>query len=349
LKVASITTSQNGTSTLASARVTMRDVAEAVGVSPMTVSRAFKDDRSVNEKTRTRIRRAADELGYVYDSTATAFRTQKSGFVAVTLPSINNANFADTFRGLSEAMDGSGMQLLLGATNYRVEKEEELVRQLLTRNPEALVLTGGDHTQATRDLVSARGLPVVEMWDLPGEPLGHSVGFSNAEAMALVVGHLAETGRRKLAFVGASEGADSRGAERRAGAAAAATHLGLPDMAFIDAGAAPISMRHGAASIKAMGDAIRAFDALVCVSDPVAFGALSACRRLGLRVPDDIAITGFGQFEVALVSEPQITTVDVGARRIGEAVAALLDALFGGDDAPERVEIAPQLVLGGTS
>ena len=326
----------------------MRDVAVAVGVSPMTVSRAFREDRSVNEETRNRIRRAADRLGYVYDSTATAFRTRKSGFVAVTLPSINNANFADTYRGLSVAMEGSGMQLLLGATNYRVEKEEELVRQLLARNPEALVLTGGHHTQATRDLLSARGLPVVEMWDLPKASLGHAVGFSNADAMALLVEHLARSGRRRLAFLGASEGADSRGAERRAGAAAAARRLGLPDMAFIDAGPAPVSMRHGAARIEAMGEDIRAFDAIVCVSDPVAFGALSACRRLGLRTPDDIAITGFGHFEVALVSEPKITTVDVGARRIGEAVAGLLDALFAGEDAPDRVEIAPRLVRGGT-
>jgi LacI family gluconate utilization system Gnt-I transcriptional repressor len=327
----------------------MRDVAEVVGVSPMTVSRAFKDDRSVSEDTRRRIRRAAGKLGYVYDSTATAFRTQKSGFVAVTLPSINNANFAETYRGLSVEMEGSGMQLLLGATNYRVEKEEELVRQLLARNPEALVLTGGHHTTAMRDLVSALRLPVIEMWDLPKAPLGHAVGFSNEDAIALVVEHLAGTGRRKLAFVGASEGADSRGAERRAGAVAAARRLGLPEVTFIDAGSAPVSMRHGAARIEAMGAAVREFDALVCVSDPVAFGVLSACRRMGLRVPDDIAITGFGHFEVASVSEPRITTVDVGARRIGEAVAGLLDTLFAEETAPDRVEIAPRLVVGGTS
>lgn len=327
----------------------MRDVAQAVGVSPMTVSRAFKEDNSVNAETRARIRRAADRLGYVYDSTATAFRRQKSGFVAVTLPSINNANFADTYRGLSVAMEGSGMQLLLGATNYRVEKEEELLRQLLMRNPEAVVLTGGHHTQASRDLLAARDLPVIEIWDLPQAPLGHAVGFSNSDAMALVVEHLAAAGRRKLAFVGASEGADSRGAERRAGAQAAARNLGLPDMAMIDAGPAPVSMRHGAAAIEALGAEVRAYHALVCVSDPVAFGALSACKRLGLRVPDDIAVTGFGEFEVAQISEPRITSVDVGARRIGEEAAALLDGLFAGEDVPTRIEIRPQLVRGATS
>ncbi|MGR3515052.1 MAG: LacI family DNA-binding transcriptional regulator [Paracoccaceae bacterium] len=330
-------------------RITMRDVARAAGVSSMTVSRAFKEDKSVSEKTRTRIREEADRLGYVYDSMATAFRTRKSGFVAVTLPSLNNANFAETYRGLTNAMEGSDIQLLLGATNYRVEKEEELIRQLLTRNPEALVMTGGHHTQATRDLIAARDIPVIETWDLPKAPLGHAVGFSNADAMAQVVQHLAAAGRTRLAFVGASEGADSRGAERRAGAEAAAARLGLPKITPIDAGPAPVSMRHGAARIEAMGDAVRDFDALICVSDPVAFGALSACRRLGLRMPEDIAITGFGNFEVAQVSEPRITTVDVGARRIGEEVAQLLDAHFAGETLPMQVEVDTHLIPGGTS
>lgn len=332
-----------------SARVTMRDVAKAVGVSPMTVSRAFKDDRAVSAETRTRIRQAAQALGYVYDSSATAFRTQKSGFVAVTLPSINNANFAETYRGLTEATAGSGIQLLLGATNYRTENEEALVRQLLARNPEALVMTGGDHTQATREMVAARNLPVIEMWDLPRAPLGHAVGFSNAQAMALVVEHLAATGRRKLAFVGASAGADSRGVERRAGAQATARALGLPEIALLEAGPAPVSMRHGAALIERLGDAVRQFEALVCVSDPVAFGVICACQRLGLDVPRDVAVTGFGQFEVATVSEPRITTVSVGARQIGTRVAGLLDTLFAGEPAPPQVTIPAELVLGGTT
>ena len=138
---------------MGNARITMRDVAQAVGMSPMTVSRALRDDNTVSAQTRARVRQVAQELGYVYDSTAQAFRTQKSGFVAVTLPSVNNANFAETFRALSNGLGQAGVQLLLGSTNYRVDKEEELARQLLTRNPEALVLTGGHHTDATRQLI----------------------------------------------------------------------------------------------------------------------------------------------------------------------------------------------------
>lgn len=328
----------------------MRDVALAVGMSPMTVSRALRDDRTVNAKTRTRVRQVADELGYVYDSTAQAFRTQKSGFVAVTLPSVNNANFAETFRALTNGLGEAGLQLLLGSTNYRVEREEELVRQLLTRNPEALVLTGGHHTDEMRKLVQGRGLPVIEMWDLPADPLGHVVGFSNSDAMAHIVGHLASTGRRKLAFVGASEGADMRGAVRRAGVVQAARAHGLPEVVTIDAGPAPVSMRHGNAVIEAMGREVAQYDALVCVSDPVAFGCLSAAQRMGLRVPDDLAITGFGHFEVARVSNPRITTVNVQAEDIGRQVVALLQGIFDGDiDSPVRTDVGSALVMGETS
>jgi LacI family gluconate utilization system Gnt-I transcriptional repressor len=330
-------------------RVTMRDVAQAVGVSPMTVSRAFRKDKTVSKATRQRVQEVARQLGYVYDSTATAFRTQKSGFVAVTLPSVNDANFAETYRGMTQALAPSGMQVLLGATNYRVEREEELVRQLLARNPEALVMTGGNHTDATRELVGALQIPVIEMWDLPPAPLGHAVGFSNAAAMGLLVDHLAARGRTRLGFVGASEGADLRGAERRAGAMARAKALGLAPVTILDAGPAPVSMRDGADCVRGHAAVLQELDALLCVSDTVAFGALSECRRLGIAVPDDLAITGFGQFDVAIVNEPQITTVDVHAREIGETVAAMLDSLFAGDKVPPQTDLGMRLVAGGTS
>lgn len=330
-------------------RVTMRDVARTIGVSPMTVSRAFRNDKTVSQETRDKVHKVAQELGYIYDSTATAFRTQKSGFVAVSLPSINNANFAETYRGLTEATMDSGMQLLLGATNYRVEREEQLVRQLLARNPEALVLTGGHHTEATRILVSALSIPVIEMWDLPEKPLGHAVGFSNAGAMTLLVDHLVAKGRRHFAFIGASEGADLRGAERRAGVVRRARSLGLPDVEVLDAGAAPVSMRNGAECVRKHRDVLSRCDALLCVSDTVAFGALSECQRLGIGVPDDLAITGFGQFDVAIVCEPQITTVNVHAKRIGIGVADILTRLFAGEDAPKKVDMGSELVPGATS
>lgn len=330
-------------------RVTMRDVAQAVDLSPMTVSRALRGDETVNAETRRLIQKTASDLGYVYDGTAQAFRTQKSGFVAVTLPSINNANFAETFRGLSFGLEGRSIQLLLGSTNYQVEKEHELVLQLLARKPEAIVMTGGHHLPETRNVLENAGLPVVEIWDLPREPLGHVVGFSNANAMALIVEHLATTGRRKLAFVGADIGTDMRGSARRDGVVAAAKAHGLPAVAMIDAGSAPVSMKNGAEAIVQLGRDVTRYDALVCVSDPVAFGALNACRRLGINAPDDIAITGFGNFDVAMVSSPQITTVGVHANGIGRQVAAVLTDIFAERNTSKWIDVGSELLVGQTS
>lgn len=330
-------------------RVTMRDVARAAGVSPMTVSRALKPGGLVNARTARTVREAASRLGYVYDATAQAFRAQRSGFLAVTLPSTNNANFAATHRGLTRALEGTDLQILLGITDYQVEEEERLVRQLLARRPEAIVLTGGTHTEATRGLLSSVDIPVIEIWDVPEAALGHVVGFSNQRAMWPIVEHLAAAGRRRLAFLGATGVTDARGAERWAGVVAAARALGLPEVVRLDAGPAPASMREGAWAIDGARDCLGAFDALVCVSDPVAFGAITACVRLGIDVPGDLAVTGFGAFEIGEMSRPRITTVDVGALRIGMETGRLLRDLEGDDAGAVRVDTGARLVVGGSS
>ena len=332
-------------------RVTMRDVAREVGVSPMTVSRALRGDGTVSQRTRDTIRAAANRLGYVYDTTAQAFRAQKSGFVAVTLPSIDNANFAATHRGLTETLAQTGLQVLLGSTNYSVAEEERIVRQLLERKPEALILTGGNHSQGTRELLSARDIPVVEMWDLPADPIGHTVGFSNADVMAGVVDQLAASGRRRFAFLGAEGDSDRRGAERCRGVSEAADRHGLGPVDVISIGPAPVSMTEGARAVDALGARISDYDALICVSDTVAFGALSACQRRGVAVPDDLAITGFGAFEIAAVAYPALTTVDVFAFDIGVAAGNTISRVLAGEagDSPLKIETGYQLRQGGTS
>ncbi len=196
---------------------TMADVARMAGVSPMTVSRAFKRDTSVSQETREAVRRATEELGYVFDSTASNLRSQRTDFVAVTIPSINNANFADTVRALSDGLSDKGLQVLLGYTNYDVREEERLIEQLLRRKPEAIVVTGGKHTSRARKLLSNAGIPVIETWDLPEDPIGHVVGFSNALAVREMIDHFVTVGYRKIAFIGGDADRDTRGSDRRAG------------------------------------------------------------------------------------------------------------------------------------
>lgn len=324
---------------------TMKDVAKAAGVSVMTVSRAFKADTSVKTETREEIRKVAEDLGYVFDSTAANLRSQKTDFVGITIPSINNANFADTVGGLSDHLAPKGLQVILGYTNYDIEEEERLVEQLLRRRPEAMVITGGRHTPRTRKLLLNAGIPVIETWDLPQEPIGHVVGFSNAATMQAMVDHLVTAGHRRIAFIGGDTDGDTRGADRRRGFITAMASHDMDSTRLIGAGTPPISMREGAEAMGRLLSEMPDTDAVVCVSDLSAFGALSECQRRGVQVPQDIAIAGFGAYEIADICVPTITTVDPHPRQIGEQAAALILSGLEAQAGPVRIEIEPNLVV----
>jgi LacI family transcriptional regulator, gluconate utilization system Gnt-I transcriptional repressor len=323
----------------------MADVARLAGVSPMTVSRAFKADSSVSDATREAIRKAADALGYVFDSTASNLRSQKTDFVAVTIPSINNANFAETLRGLSDGLKQSGLQILLGYTDYDIHEEERLIEQLLRRRPEAIVVTGGKHTPRARSMLSNAGIPVVETWDLPDMPIGHVVGFSNAAAVRRMVDHFVAKGLTRIAFIGGDTDRDTRGSDRREGFAAAMQAHGLDASRLIAAGPPPISMREGAAAMGRLLITLPDTQAVICVSDLSAFGALTECQRRGISVPDAMWIAGFGDYEIASVSVPSLTTIDPFPRAIGSLTAELIcKVLQQGADRPSCIEIDPKLI-----
>lgn len=303
---------------------TMADVARHAGVSAMTVSRALRKDSVISAKTRQRIMAAVEELGYVLDQTAGTFPSKRSGFVAALVPSLNNSNFADTARGITEAIDGSGLQLLLGYTNYSMEKEEGLIESMLMRRPEGLILTGGRHTERARRRLVQAGIPIVETWDLPPDPIEHVVGFSNADSMAALVYHMHERGYRRIGFIGGTSNRDTRGADRRVGYARALEELGLNPGRVISFGQPPISMEQGGEALAQMLIRWPDTDAVVCVSDLSAFGALMECTRRSWAVPGRVALGGFGDFEVARAAYPRLTTVAVDAYDIGRNAGELL-------------------------
>ncbi|NTG51285.1 LacI family DNA-binding transcriptional regulator [Agrobacterium rhizogenes] len=328
---------------------TMADIARVMGVSPMTVSRAFKADSLVSAETREAILRAAEDLGYVFDSTASNFRSQKSDFVAVTIPSINNANFADTVGGLADTLAARNMQILLGYTNYDMQEEERLIEQLLRRKPQAIVVTGGKHTPRARRLLETVNIPVIETWDIPVEPIGHYVGFSNAGAVRQMVDHFVSAGHRRIAFIGGDVGRDTRGSERRAGFIAAMEAHGLDASRLIAAGVPPISMREGANAMARLIEIHPDTQAVVCVSDLAAYGALTECRRLGVPVPERFAIGGFGNYEIGEVCVPTLTTINAFAREIGEKTARLILDILDEGSAIEDVRITPELIVRDSS
>lgn len=331
-------------------KTTMKDVAREAGVSVMTVSRAFRPNSSIGYQTRERILSAAAGLGYVVDATASNLRARRTDFVAAIVPSIDNANFADTVKGMTAETDVLGLQLLLGTTDYRIDREEALIHDLLRHRPLAIVLTGGNHTPRARQLLEGADIPVIESWDLPADPIGHVVGFSNAACMEFLVAHLAERGHRRIAFMGGDSSDDTRGADRRRGFVAAMRSRGLNAERLVAAGTPPISMREGADAMVVLLERWPDTDAVICVSDVAAFGALAECQRRGIGVPDDMALAGFGAHEIARICNPTITTVDPGPVQIGTRIGNLIVQIAEDNDlAPQHIAVEPRLLIGGTT
>lgn len=324
---------------------TMSDVARKAGVSAMTVSRALKSDSVISPETRSAILKAAEELGYVFHATAANLRSQRTDFVAVTIPSINNANFADTVSGLSETLSRRNMQTLLGYTNYDVDVEEQLIEQLLRRNPQAIVVTGGQHTARARRLLENARIPVIETWDVPARPIGHYVGFSNAAAMRSMVDHFVSVGYKRIAFIGGEEGRDTRGGDRRRGFITAMKSHAYDEPRLIASGPPPISMREGANAMARLLEDYPDTDAVICVSDLSAFGALTECQRRGIVVPDRIAIGGFGNYEIAAICVPALTTIDAHAREIGVRTGSLIFDLLDGASGSLAIDISHRLIV----
>jgi LacI family transcriptional regulator, gluconate utilization system Gnt-I transcriptional repressor len=320
------------------AGLTMQKIAKLAGVSAMTVSRALKSDASILPETRRRILEIVGRSGYVPDATARMFASRRSGFIAALVPSLNNWNFAETVRGLADALAPIGLQLLLGDTAYSPAREEGLIGALLQRRPEAIVLTGGVHSAGARRMLAKSGVPIVETWDLPKAPLDHVVGFSNEEAGAMMTRYLYKRGRRQIAFIGGASPLDTRGVERRLGYARAARRLGLAGNRIVTLGVPPVSMSHGAEALGLLLNQWPEVDAVLCVSDLSAFGAVSECLRRGVDVPGRIAIAGFGDFDVAQCCHPRLTTISIDChaigRRAGEIVLSALDAKRRGEKLP---------------
>jgi LacI family gluconate utilization system Gnt-I transcriptional repressor len=319
----------------------MADVAREAGVSAQTVSRALRSPTSVSAQAYRRITEAIQQTRYIPNLAASHLAAGRSNTVAAIIPLLSASVFAETVQGLNDVLLAEGYNLLLGHTDYRLGREEALVQLLSGRRPDGFFLIGTHHSQATRTLLRATQAPVVESWGWTERPIDMLVGFSNRAAMEAMVGHLVGRGYRRLAVAGVLRPGDDRARERLAGFREAVARL-LPDeplrqLASTDR---PASMATGAFLLETLLERSPEIEVIAFTSDVFASGALLACQRRGLSVPGDMAIAGFGDYEIAEQLVPALTTVAVPARKMGQVAAQLLlDTLQNGTPARRSVDL----------
>lgn len=329
----------------------MEDVANRAQVAASTVSLYLRQPDLVSQKLAPAIETAIKELGYVPNRLAGALAAANTRAIAVIIPSLTNAFFSSTVTAIQTVLEEHNYQLLLGTSEYSQDKEAKLVQTFLSWSPAALVLTGLQHHKATRALLRTAALPIAEMWEIGGKPFDLQVGFSHELAGQRVTEHLHAVGCRKIAYIGARMTSDHRAAQRALGYKSWIEANTTSQPLIIDT--LEIASPQGAG--EAMAQLLSQhpdIDGVCCSNDVLALGVLFEAQRRGIRIPDDIAVTGFGDLPFSSASVPTITTIRPPSKIIGLKVAneiLQLVEMKGHKDKPTIIDVGFELVIRGSS
>lgn len=329
--------------------LTLRDVSEASGVSEMTVSRVLRGKGDVSEATRLRVQEAARNLGYVPNRIAGALASQRVNLVGVVIPSLGNMVFPEVLAGISETLDGTGLQPVVGVTDYLPEKEEQVLFEMLSWRPSGLIIAGLEHSEASRAMLARAGIPVVEIMDVDGDPVDACVGISHRRAGRQMAEAILAEGYRRIGFIGTKMPLDHRARKRFEGFTRTLAKAGveIADREFYSGGSALLKGREMTAAILSRSPDL---DFLYYSNDMIGAGGLLWLLAQGKRIPQDIGLAGFNGVELLDGLPMKLATMDACRREAGVRAAGIIAArhadpsLEGG----QRIELTPTLQYGDT-
>ncbi|GAA4340552.1 LacI family DNA-binding transcriptional regulator [Pigmentiphaga soli] len=324
--------------------VRMLDVANAAGVSLMTVSRALRQPDKLSEETRRLVLDTIHKIGYVPNHIAANLASNRSNVVGQIVPSIQNSLYSNTVQGTADILRQSGLHLLLADSGYSLQEEEALIGAFLAQRVCGLLLHNTQHTPRAVEMIRRAGVPVIETGDLARNPLDMAVSYSNANAARAMTLHLAGRGYRRIGFVSLSPRTNLRSRERLKGYHSALASLDRPrDPALV----AAVESGFGAGA-QAMLDMIERapdVDAIFFAGDVFAIGALFEAQRRGWKVPERIAIAGFDDLDILQHTVPRLTCLKLPRLEIGRRAAELLlQRLEGRHDTPQRVDLGFEII-----
>ncbi|MBV2143545.1 LacI family DNA-binding transcriptional regulator [Falsochrobactrum sp. TDYN1] len=338
--VARVPSSESERALRSKGQVRIEAVAEIAGVSAITVSRTLRKPELVTEKTRTKVTEAVRATGFSLNPHASALRSGRSNVVAVFVSSMASEQFLLAADAFSDVVEALGFEIVLARTSYSYEREIRLTRSLSQIRPAGAFITGMIEQELNRDLFRRLNIPIVESWAYCDTPIDMLVGVSNTDGVTAMVQYLAQRGYRRPAYIGRAYG---RGLIRHVAFQKECGRLGLENGGSILLPTVR-SQQDGRVALSELLRQGRAPDAVFCANDLLACGALLEAKDRGLRVPEDIAISGFGNSTLMQELSPGITTVTVDATELGRLAGEMLAARLTGT-VPKNDRILMPLTL----
>jgi DNA-binding LacI/PurR family transcriptional regulator len=303
--------------------VTIKDVAKAAGVSPMTVSNVINDHPNVRRPTREKVLEAMARLGYRVNVAARNLSKGRTGTIGLAVPEVKSPYYGLLAASIIAAAERHNLRVSIEQTGASRQNELEAVSLSRNRLYDGLILTAAGMGQADVERLKVDH-PVVILGDrVIGGPVDH-VAMPNFEASRAATRHLIERGCRRIAFLcGAVEEVDTSSL-RLTGYRQALEDAGLPSDPALIQQVDITGMREGAQHAREMGESGLEFDAVFCVNDSLALGVLRGLADAGIRVPDEVKVIGFDNIEESEFLVPSLSTVDPDHDGMAERAVELL-------------------------
>ena len=329
--------------------LTLRDVSEASGVSEMTVSRVLRNRGDVSDATREKVLQAAKALGYVPNKIAGALASSRVNLVAVIIPSMSNLVFPQVMTGITEVLEDTELQPVIGITDYKPEKEEKVLFEMLSWRPSGVIVAGLEHSEASRAMLASAGVPVVEIMDTDGTPIDSVVGISHRRAGREMARAIVRAGYQRVAFIGTKMPLDHRARKRFEGFTEALAKEGMEivDHEFYSGGSALVKGRELTTTLLSRTPDL---DFIYFSNDLIGAGGLLYCLEQNIDVPGQIGLAGFNGLELLKGLPKQLATMEAGRYETGREAARILAERVQGKttETGQRIELTPRLELGDT-
>ncbi|WP_340109965.1 LacI family DNA-binding transcriptional regulator [Pikeienuella sp. HZG-20] len=323
---------------------TIREIAREVGVSTATVSRVLNNPESVSSAKRDAVLRVIEQNDYVNDGMARALSGGRTMTIGLVIPTITNSIYASSTHAIQRLAQKNGYAVILVVSDFDAVTEKNLIRRLVERRVDGIILTGGEHDPGVYRMLERNGVPCVLTWRLADSSSYPCVSFDNYAAGRLAMDHLLSLGHRRIGLICGRSDVNDRARERRRSYEDAMTEAGLD----IDSGLIferDFEFVEGQTAMSRMLITPEPPTAVFAANDIQAVGALSACRNAGLRVPEDISIVGFDDLPITQFSAPQLTTLRVPAAEMGHRAATRLLQMIDGAEASGSDVLPVQLIV----
>ncbi|MFT6867329.1 MAG: LacI family transcriptional regulator [Cyclobacteriaceae bacterium] len=319
-------------------QITIKDIAREVGVSASTVSRILNGKATQNKKLVQLVKQKAKELNYQVNTAAAGLRTNKTKLIGIVVPEINNDFFAEVLAGVEEMTEASGYNLLICQSQESGEKELKLIKSLISCNVEGILISISLDNILKDNVVSESiffGKKVVLFDRIPINSTFPYVTIQDYEGAYKVTKHVLEQGRKKFIFHGFKKNL-SNDTERLRGVKAALAEADINELEIVYS-----------TDIAILASLIRegGFDALVCYNDDLASKDIVGLLKKGIRIPEQLAVTGFDNRSICELISPTLTTVNHSTKDIGRKAAEMLLSMLDSDKEVKSLVLPAAVII----